>query len=302
VAYREDWQDYIPETETYQKASKGMADWERKIAGLEGPEYEKQMSGYWEGMWQPEYPMTPDQKDEAYETWKKGITDKKTAQYQKEISKLKKGAESSSKTKTEAMRLQMGDMAEFSRQKEGQLFGALGQQTSETVGAIDRLLASLIDQTGYTAGLTKQAVGHGAAEKGVLRSGQTAEKLGNVDRAQATEKTRLTAQRNEQVRQVQEQTARAQREVQDRRFKIEQGLKEAEMMGFQDLAYQEKALKMNMEMKQFINDLELSSLATKNLLGGLEALGQIAGWYIGDKYGTPGTKSTLEAPTGLKIE
>jgi len=73
------------------------------------------------------------------------------------------------------------------------------------------------------------------------------------------------------------------------------------MLGMQDLAYQEKIMNISMKTKQLISDMELSSLATKSLLGGLEALGTLAGVGIGynmeetpqkDIAVTPGTPRT----------
>jgi hypothetical protein len=199
------------------------------------------------------------------------------------------------------MRMELEDLMKDSETKEMQLKEEMIKKASESTKAVNALLESLMEQTGYNTGLMKQAASHSAAERGVLRSGQTASRLEGVDYAGAAQKTRLIDQRNQQVRQIRSATEKAQKQVQDRRFEIEQQLRQAEMLGMQDLAYQEKIMNISMKTKQLISDMDLSSLATKNLLGGLEALGTLAGVGIGynmeetpqkDIAVTPGTPRT----------
>lgn len=188
-----------------------------------------------------------------------------------------------------------------SKKTEATYKSGLLRQSDATMGAIDRALASLIDQTGFTAGLTKQAVGGNMASAGLLRSGQTASKLQGVDVRKASAVTDLTGQRNQQITKVKNTRDSAIKTVDDRRTQIQNQLKMAEISGLKDLAYQEQQMKINMEMKQYITDLGLSSMNTKAMMDALGSLGQMAGIGIGyyanatpptgqtDYTGTPGT-------------
>lgn len=191
------------------------------------------------------------------------------------------------KTKSAGLKLrdELESLAEKSQSKEDELRGMLTRETGEATGAVDKLLSSLIDQTGYTAGLSKQAIGAGMSERGILRSGQTAEKLENVDIAKAGDVTSLTAQRNAQIRKMQDVQNKAFKQVEDRRTEIEFQLKAAEQSAVQSLEYKEQAMKIQMDMKQFINDLELSSLATQDLTSMLGSLATLAGVGAGYYYG-----------------
>ena len=192
----------------------------------------------------------------------------------------------------ERLRKDLTEMSKESRDKEKNLAQTLFSESSKTAGAVDNLLASLIDQTGYTAGLTKKAVGAQQADRGILRSGATAERLESVDVAKASRVAGLTAERNKQVRSVYDVRDNALRQVQDRRKTIQMQLKQAEAESMNSLAYQEKALKIKMEMKQFINDLNLSSQATKDTLAMLGGLGTLAGIGAGYYASSPSDNNT----------
>lgn len=170
---------------------------------------------------------------------------------------------------------------EKSRAKEDQFRGALSRQTGASTEAVDRLLSSLIDQTGYVTGLTKQVVGSQMADRGILRSGQTAKRLEGVDEAKAREVGTLVGQRNEQIRKIKDTQRQALQKVEDRRFEIEHKFKEARLMGYQDIAYKEKLMQLDMEAKRYINELELNAQSTQALFDALGGLAQLGGMYYG---------------------
>lgn len=199
------------------------------------------------------------------------------------------------------LREEMDKLSEESKAKEDQFRGALLRQTDMSTEAVDNLLSSLIDKTGFVAGLQKQAVGSNLADRGILRSGYAAERLEGVDDTKAGIVTDLVSKRNQQVGKIQDTTRNALRQVKDRRVKIEQELKAAELSGMQDLAYQEKVMRSKMEMEEMISDMQLDSMSTQALFSALGGLTQLAGIGIGyqmgqkpptgrtDYSGTPGT-------------
>ena len=170
----------------------------------------------------------------------------------------------------------------------------LNQATSKTASAVDTLLASLIDQTGYTAGLSKQAIGSQQAERGMLRSGQTAQRYEGVDVAQGAAVTDYTKQRNAQVRKIYDTRNNAFQGMSDKRKQIQMQLNNIEAQGMASLDYQQQALEMKMNMDQFITDMKMSSQATKDTMAMLNSLGTLAGvgagYYAGGSA-EPGTNN-----------
>jgi hypothetical protein len=196
------------------------------------------------------------------------------------------------------LREEMEGLSEKSKAKEDQFRGALLRQTDMSTEAVDDLLSSLIDKTGFVAGLQKQAVGSNLADRGVLRSGYAAERLEGVDDAKAGIVTDLVSKRNQQVGKIQDTTRNALRQVKDRRTKIEQELKAAELSGMQDLAYQEKVMRSKMEMEEMISDMQLDSMSTQALFSALGGLAQLAGIGVGYKMGQKPTDIPVTAEGG----
>ena len=179
----------------------------------------------------------------------------------------------------------------------------LGRETTKTAGAVDNLLASLIDQAGFTAGLAKQAIGSQQAERGMLRSGQTAQRYEGVDVAKSGQVANYTAQRNSQVRKIYDVKENAFQKMEDRRKEIQMQLKNAEAQGMASLDYQKQALEMKMNMDQFITDLNISSQATKDIMAMLNGLATMAGVGAGYQMGgsTPdnNTSFTTDSQEGV---
>ncbi|RPI56125.1 MAG: hypothetical protein EHM49_01005 [Deltaproteobacteria bacterium] len=176
--------------------------------------------------------------------------------------------------------------------EEEKLKQSLSEKTQEATTAVDNLLSSLMDQTGYVAGLTKQATATNLAGRGILRSGQTTDKLQGIDTALIANRRTLQGQRNEQVAKIEQAQGTAVEAVADRRTEIKNQLKQAEISGLKDLAYQESVMKQKMALEQFINDLGISSENTKALLAGIGSLAKLGGIAAGYKLGATPKKET----------
>lgn len=198
------------------------------------------------------------------------------------------------KKKVTDLRDDLGSLAAKARSKEDEMRGLLVRSTGESQEAVDKLLANLIDQTGYTAGLSKQAVAAQQASQGILRSGVTGSRLRTIDENRATAVTGLTSDADTQKQAIRDTATRSLQGVEDRRREIETQFKVLELKGLEDLEYQSKAQDIKMQFEQYINDLNISSqekLAMLNAVGTIgQGIGMGIGYYAGKKAETTNAK------------
>jgi hypothetical protein len=281
---REEERDTIPEEERY---TIPREEYERREAEIKAGKGKKQAQGFVtkdeNGNW-VEDPSVWDPTRNTYVT--KSYYDKNV------LPKLQ--AKQAEFDRIQGLKDELSSLSEKARSKEDEMRGLLVRSTGESQEAVDKLLANLIDQTGYTAGLSKQAVAAQQASQGILRSGVTGSRLRTIDENRATAVTGLTGDAETQKQAIRDTATRSLQGVEDRRREIETQFKVMELKGLEDLEYQSKAQDIKMQFEQYINDLNISSqekLAMLNAVGTIgQGIGMGIGYYAGKKAETPDAK------------
>lgn len=193
---------------------------------------------------------------------------------------------------------EMEKLSMEARKREDEYRNSLMEKTEASQKALDSVLASLIDQTGYSAGLSKQAIASQQAGQGLLRTGQTGSRLQGVDIAEMAGKADLRSKAETQRRSIADSAGESIKSVNERRKGIEQQMKIAELKGQQSLDFQEAQLNIKMEFDTLINDMQIAASAKQDLQSIIASLGYLGGAYVGYNQNNPTTGSTTTSNVG----
>jgi len=196
-------------------------------------------------------------------------------------------------------------MQDEAKKKEDAYLASLPGKAEESQRAVDAQLASLIDQTGFVTGLQKQQIGESMAGQGVLRSGQTALRLGSAELAKQGAIGSATAQAEQQKAGIRDQVKQAQQQVLDKRRATEQQIAQNELNALQDQKFQIERQKIMDQTQQFLGNLDIDSsqkAAMMGLFAGLGGIGGLAAGYYGKQAMQPGTDYSNNNPNvGLNV-
>jgi hypothetical protein len=119
------------------------------------------------------------------------------------------------------------------------------------------------------------------AGQGVLRSGQTASRLGAADLAKQQTIGGLQSQAEAQRRAIQDQTVQAQEQISSRRRGIEDQMRLAELGSYTALQQSKELQDINNQFSTYLNDLNIAASSKKSLMDMFGSLGQAGGMVAG---------------------
>jgi len=181
---------------------------------------------------------------------------------------------------------------EKAREKEDLLKGQMLSAAQASNRAIDEQLASLIDQTGFITGLQGQAVGAQQAATGMLRSGQTAQRIGNAQLNRQQAIGGMVSSAEEQKRGIEQQVVQTQEQINQRRQELDTQLKMAELESYTQLQKDKNFQDLKMKFQNYINDLETSAANKQALYQAIGSLGQVGGIVAGYNMGQSSGQGT----------
>jgi hypothetical protein len=200
---------------------------------------------------------------------------------------------------------ELGKSQQEAQRQEDLLKGQMLSAAQKSNEAIDAQLAQLIDQTGFVTGLQNQSIGAAQADRGTLRSGQTALQLQNQQLRKQGAIGSAVEQSEQQKRQIEQQVTQAQQGIADRRKQIENQMKIAELGAYTDLQQNKELQGINQQFQSYIQNLNASAQQKQDLMGIIGSLGMaggvMAGYGIGgngikNNVGTANTAGTSNAP------
>jgi len=191
------------------------------------------------------------------------------------------------------------------RAAENELRGQLSTTTKDVGTAVDRELEGLLAQTGFQAGVARQAVGEAGETRGLGRSSMLAEQIGDITSEEFGQRAELQQGAASAKRQIMEKSQEPIRQIQAQREAIELGQYGQEIMSNKSLANVADRERLQLEYNEIIRGIGRTSQRNaflSGMAGGIsKSFGEIFAGQAGSYFNKPRAQNLSGDVRGIDV-